>query len=110
MWGKGSSTAVRNGSKYLVKNSRFAYDTGYCDLYGHFFESHAMRLRGGDEWALCRDLLGDQLVVKQEADGSWPVPGGGKQPRAVAAAFVTDALYRACLCTLILEAPYRVAP
>ena len=51
-----------------------------------------------------------QLIENQNPDGSWKVPGGGKKPNAVAAAFTSNVHYRNCLCLLILESYYRIVP
>ena len=66
-----------------------------------------MMQRGGDEWKKYNDMFRDQLLSNQDADGSWKVPGGGKKIRAVGPNFVTDKIYRTCLCTLMLEVYYR---
>jgi hypothetical protein len=107
MWDKGSRAEVRKAAKYVLENTRFDYNTGFCDLYGHYYESQAMMQRGGAEWKQYNDLFRDQLLDNQDADGSWKTPGGGNKPRAVAASWQTDKIYRTCLCTLMLEVYYR---
>ncbi len=107
MWGKGSRTEVRKASKYILENTKFQYNYEFCDLYGHYYESQAMMQRGGDEWKKYNDIMRDELLENQDADGSWKVPGGGKKPRAVGAVFMTDKVYRTALCTLMLEVYYR---
>ena len=86
---------------------KFDYNSEFCDLYGHYYESQAMMQRGGDEWKQYNDLFRDQLLQNQDADGSWKTPGGGKKPRATAASWQGDKLYRTCLCTLMMEVYYR---
>jgi hypothetical protein len=90
-----------------LNNTRFDYNTEYCDLYGHYYESQAMMQLGGEEWKQYNELFRDQLLNNQDADGSWKVPGGGKAPRAVAPQFINDVIYRTSLCTLMLEVYYR---
>ncbi|MEY3898724.1 MAG: hypothetical protein RLZZ214_4246 [Verrucomicrobiota bacterium] len=107
MWEKGNRAEVRKGAKYVLENTRFDYNSEFCDLYGHYYESQAMMQRGGAEWKQYNDLFRDQLLDNQDADGSWKTPGGGKKPRAVAASWQTDKIYRTCLCTLMLEVYYR---
>lgn len=107
MWEKGSRNEVRKGAKYILQDSRFDYQTEFCDLYGHYYESQAMMQRGGEEWKQYNEMLRDQLIHNQDADGSWKTPGGGKKPRAVAATWQNDKIYRTCLCTLMLEVYYR---
>jgi hypothetical protein len=111
MWGKGKGSEVRKASKYIIENTRFDYNTEFCDLYGHYYESQAMMQIGGDEWKKYNDLFRDQLLNNQEPDGQWKSPGGGKKPRAVAPQFIGSGLdsriYRNTLCTLMLEVYYR---
>ena len=108
MWGKADSADVKKASKYILENTRFDYNTQYCDLYGHYYESQAMIRRGGEEWKQYNGLFRDQLLNNQNANGSWKVPGGGeKKLRAVAPKFVQDEFYRTALCTLMLEVYYR---
>ena len=107
MWGKGNRTEVRKGAKYVLANSKFNYNTEFCDLYGHYYESQAMMQVGGKEWEQYNEMFRDQLLNNQDDDGSWKTPGGGKKPRAVGAEFIGNKLYRSCLCTLMLEVYYR---
>lgn len=107
MWGK-SAAEVHKGAQYVLANSKFDYNTRFCDLYGHYYESQAMMQRGGDDWKQYNTMFRDQLLNNQDADGSWKVPGGGaKDIRAVASSYVSDKVYRTCLCTLMLEVYYR---
>jgi hypothetical protein len=107
MWDKGSRAEVRKGAEYILKESRFDYHTEFCDLYGHYYESQALMRRGGDEWKQYNEMFRDQLINNQDTDGSWKTPGGGNRPRATAATWQNDKLYRTCLCTLMLEVYYR---
>jgi len=107
MWEKGNRTEVRKGARYVLENTRFDYNTGFCDLYGHYYESQAMMQRGGDEWKQYNNLFRDQILQNQDTDGSWKTPGGGKKPRATGARWQQDKLYRTSLCTLMLEVYYR---
>ena len=107
MWGKGNRTEVSKGSKYILAESKFDYNTQYADLYGHYYESQAMMQVGGKAWDTYNAMFRDQLLGNQDADGSFKVPGGGKKLRAVAPTFVGDKVYRTTLCTLMLEVYYR---
>lgn len=111
MWDKGSRSEVRKAAKYVLERTRFDYNSEFCDLYGHYYESQAMMQIGGDEWKKYNDLFRDQVLNNQDADGSWKIPGGGKKPRAVAAEYTKNdqdgKIYRTCLCTLMLEVYYR---
>ena len=108
--GRGGEPAVRSAFKYVEKKSRFHFNGEDCDLYGHYYESLALRQRGGDAWQLHQARVMPQLIENQNPDGSWKVPGGGKKPNAVAAAFTSNVHYRNCLCLLILESYYRIVP
>jgi hypothetical protein len=107
MWEKGNRSEVRKGAKYVLENTRFDYNTEFCDLYGHYYESQAMMQRGGDDWKQYNNLFRDQILHNQDTDGSWKVPGGGRKPRASGAKWQQDKLYRTCLCTLMMEVYYR---
>lgn len=108
MWGKGNLSGVRKGAKYVLENTKFDYNTEFCDLYGHYYESQAMMQRGGEEWRKYNELFRDQLIKNQDADGSWKVPGGNaKTIRAAGAEFKTNKVYRTTLCILMLEVYYR---
>ena len=110
LWGKGSAREVRNGARYIERNTKFDYDTRYADLYGHYYEAQAMMNRGGEQWKKYNELFRDQLLKNQNPDGSWKAPNGGKELRAVAAQYQTDIHYRTCLAILMLEVYYRFLP
>ena len=110
MWDKGSHSGVRNGARYIQANSKFDYNTEFCDLYGHYYESQAMMNRGGVQWKFYNQLFRDQVLDNQADDGSWKTCGGGQKPRAVAASYVGNTHYRSCLCILMLEVYYRFLP
>ncbi len=109
-WGKGSAKEVRSGAKYIEKESKFDYNTRFADLYGHYYEAQAMINRGGEQWKKYNEMFRDQLLKNQNDDGSWKVPGQGKDLRAIAANFQSDVHYRTCLCILMLEVYYRFLP
>ena len=107
MWGK-SPAEVQKGAKYILANSKLDYNTRFCDLYGHYYESQAMMQRGGNDWKQYNAMFRDQILNNQDTDGSWKVPGGGaKDIRATAGSYVADKVYRTCLCTLMMEVYYR---
>lgn len=111
MWGKGARAEVRNAAKYVLDRTKFDYNSEFCDLYGHYYESQAMMQRGGDEWKQYNEMFRDQILNNQDSDGSWKIPGQGKQVRAVAAEYRDNSkngkIYRTALCTLMLEVYYR---
>lgn len=103
MWGKGSSSAVRKGSDYILDNSVFSYDTEESDFYGHYYEAQAMMIRGGAEWKRYNAMFKDQLVLNQNQNGSWKKPGFVKHG-------LDNEHYRNCLAILMLETYYRFLP
>ncbi len=106
MWGKGKPQ-VRKAARYVLKNTKFDYNTEFADLYGHYYESQAMIQLGGNDWKEYNKIFRDQLLDNQNSDGSWKPPGGGKAIRAAGAEYVGNAIYRTALCTLMLEVYYR---
>ncbi len=113
LWGKQSAQSTQRGLRYLDSKSRFNFNGEDCDLYGHFFESLAMRQdggTGGKKWQIYQARVMPQLIENQQEDGSWKAPGGGKKPNAVAALYTSNVHYRNCLCLLILESYYRIVP
>jgi Prenyltransferase and squalene oxidase repeat len=114
MWGKGNRAEVRKGADYVSKNTKFDYNTTFCDLYGHYYESQAMMQMGGRYWKDYNDLFRDQILNNQNQDGTWKIPGGGAGRAAIRAGgaeFVDKdkdgTVYRNALCTLMLEVYYR---
>ena len=113
MWDKGGRSDMRKAADYIMKESKFDYNSEFCDLYGHYYESQAMMNYGGEEWKKYNDMFRDQLLNNQDPDGLWKVPGSGaKKHRMVAGElFMGNSLdgkvYRNALCTLMLEVYYR---
>lgn len=103
MWGEENSAEVRKGAEYILKNSKFEYDSKYSDLYAHYYEAQAMMIRGGEEWNRYNDMFKDQLVTSQEPDGGWKMPGENAHQ-------IGDKHYRNCLAILMLEVYYRFLP
>jgi hypothetical protein len=108
MWGRSNQKEVRKGAKYILENTKFDYNTEFCDLYGHYYESQAMMQRGGEEWQKYNEIFRDQLISNQDADGSWKEPGTrAPRIRAVGPEFKGNKVYRTTLCILMLEVYYR---
>ena len=112
LWGKGNTSAVRNGAKYIEDNSKFEYDSRYADLLGLYYESQAMLNRGGEQWRKYNEMFRDELLSAQNTDGSWrrPATNADGRIRAVAPRFVQSTHYRTCLNILTLENYYRFLP
>lgn len=111
MNGRTNSPAVRHGARYALKSAPFSYDSADCDLYAHYYLALAMFQRGGKEWQTYQARIIPALMSQQEADGSWPRPGGGQAVRSPGAIFAQESAtakhYRTCLATLTLEVYYR---
>ena len=93
----------RSGAKYILKNSKFDYNTEFSDLYGHYYESQAMMNRGGEDWKTYNKNFRDEVLNNQADDGSFKATGSGKHG-------TNRVHYRTCLCTLMLEVYYRFLP
>jgi hypothetical protein len=114
MWGKGTRAEVRKAAEYISINTKFDYNSEFCDLYGHYYESQAMMQMGGKDWEQYNELFRDQLLNNQNPDGSWKIPGGGKDKKSIRAGgaefidkTIDGEVYRNTLCTLMLEVYYR---
>ena len=101
MWGKASTSEVRKGLKYIMKNTKLDYATEDSDLYCHYYESQAMMQAGGKYWKFYNDLYRDQILNNQNADGSW------KEPKYNGHSLGGNVVYRNALCILMLEVYYR---
>jgi hypothetical protein len=65
-------------------------------FYGHYYAVQAMYLSGGDRWKTWWPAIRDELLAKQNADGSWTDPQG-------------DA-YGTSMALIILQMPKRYLP
>jgi hypothetical protein len=102
MWGKGNSSEIRKGVKYIKENTKFDWNTADSDLYCHYYESQAMMQAGGPNWKFYNDLFRDQLLNNQNPDGSWKSPAFSGHGQSSG-----NNVYRNTLCILMLEVYYR---
>ena len=109
-WGKGSSSSVRKGRKFIEQQINFGYDTADSDLYAHYYYGQAMINFGGTTWDNYNKLFRDDVLNAQNIDGSFRAPGGGNKINGTATVYVTNQHYRTCLATLMLEVYYRFLP
>lgn len=63
MWGKGNSSTVRKGAKYILENTKLDYNGEDSNLYAHYYESQVMMNRGGKEWETYNTMFRDQLIT-----------------------------------------------
>jgi len=96
-----SNGDARNGINYLTKNSRFNFDET-ANLYEHYYTSQAMVNYGGEPWKTYNLLVRDELLRRQNSDGSWPNPAGNEHQ--------AGPIYNTCLATLMMEVYYRYLP
>ena len=89
--------AVTDGLDYLQNASRgMGASAGGHYHYGHYYASQAMFLAGGDYWATYYPRVRDEIVSRQQDDGSWNSNHG-------------DA-YGSGMSLLILQIPNRLLP
>lgn len=93
--------AIDQGLEYLVR----AYLPGGAGdagaqahyFYGHYYAVQAMYLAGGDNWARWWPAVREEIVGKQEADGSWRDNQVGPE-------------YGTAMALIILQMPKRYLP
>ncbi len=103
MWGKGSSSNVRKGAKYIRANTAFKWEEDNSNLYYHYYNAQAMINRGGADWKFYNELFRDELLKNQNEDGSWT------RGRKIAHGSVNQHM-TTCLSTFMLEVYYRFLP
>ena len=94
---------------FAEKNKPVDYKGTSSDLYAWYYHTQACLMFGGEAWKKWNGWFQDEICNAQNADGSWPIPGGGtfgpqKQDT------ITGAVYRTSLCVLMLEVFYRYMP
>lgn len=105
MWDKGNTSSVRQGARYIRRNSAFDFATPHheSDLYAHYYESQAMIARGGPDWDFYNRMFRDELLANQNDNGSF-------KPTAEENHHLDRTHYRSCLGILMLETYYRFLP
>ena len=103
MWDKSSDSVVRDGIKYIRKNTEFDWEDKSSNLYYHYYNAQAMINRGGSDWEEYNELFRDKLLAAQNEDGSWwrgeKVAHGAINPHMAT-----------CLATFMFEVYYRFLP
>ncbi|MBT8036264.1 MAG: terpene cyclase/mutase family protein [Verrucomicrobiae bacterium] len=100
MWGQARSKNVRNGIRYIHKNTAFDWDES-ANLYYHYYNAQAMINRGGEAWKDYNEMFRDVLLENQKNDGTWQNTVS-KHSKGVH--------MQTCLATLMLEVYYRFLP
>jgi len=102
LWDKGNSRSAKAGIEYLSKNMAFKWGTASANLYYEYYNAQAMINHGGKEWEKYNNLFRDELINKQQKDGSWNPPKTTHGP--------VNTHMATCLATLMLEVYYRFLP
>jgi hypothetical protein len=110
IWGKESNAGVRKGAKYIEKSFKLDWNTKDSDLYAHYYAAQAMMNRGGTEWKKYNELMRDEVLKNQNADGTWKDVGQGAGVGGAFSGGGQGQFYRNCLATLMLEVYYRFLP
>ncbi|MFK7910678.1 MAG: prenyltransferase/squalene oxidase repeat-containing protein [Akkermansiaceae bacterium] len=101
MWGKSNAKEVRQGVKYIRKNTKFEWNGDQdSSLYYHYYNAQAMINRGGEDWKFYNDMFRDILLENQKPDGTWPN----------SAKHSGNLHMSTCLATFMLEVYYRFLP
>ena len=90
-----------------IKSKDLNYAGSDASLYAWYYDTQACFQAQGSAWEWWNKRFQDQLLNKQNPDGSWPITGG-KEPGVKNEA--EAAVYRTTLCTLMLEVYYRYLP
>jgi hypothetical protein len=104
---------LRKSMEWLLdraeKSEPVKYKQPSADLYAWYYHTQACLMFGGEAWKKWNGWFQDEICDAQNADGSWPIPGGvrvGPQNNDN----MTGAVYRSSLCILMLEVFYRYMP
>ncbi|MCX6910580.1 MAG: hypothetical protein NTY01_21420 [Verrucomicrobia bacterium] len=88
-----------------------------ASTYEWYYVTCATFHAGGSHWISWNREFRDEIVKHQNANGSWPVPGGNaKEPPNTTRGFVQlrdaqdAAVYHTAVLALVLESYYRFAP
>ena len=87
--------AVRDGLDYLTQAQGTAQRSGHYH-YGCYYAAQAMFLAGGDHWSKGFGPMRDQILERQQADGSWTSSHGEA--------------YATAMSLIVLQMPNRLLP
>ncbi|QDU31988.1 Prenyltransferase and squalene oxidase repeat protein [Poriferisphaera corsica] len=88
---------IKRGVNYLMtEGGNITFRSGGHYYYGHYYAGQAMYLAGGQYWEVWYPRIRDELVSKQNEDGSWDSSHGGS--------------YGTSMGLLILQIPNRLLP
>ncbi len=75
---------VRRGLAYLERFTPGATEEQTHYFYGHYYAAQAMYQAGGEHWDKWWPAIRDELVTKQQAEGSWRGQAGSEYGTAMA--------------------------
>jgi len=106
---------LRRGVDYIreewgKRRMPFEYDSPDAELYGAYYINQVAFMRGGKMWRDWNKALQEELLPNQNSDGSYKPEGGAMGAHGSGAAGADAEIYRAALCTLMLEVYYRYLP
>ncbi|MCB1233829.1 MAG: hypothetical protein KDM91_02010 [Verrucomicrobiae bacterium] len=102
----GQRGQMEKGFDFYFSEGPFDYSSGSGNLYSWYYMTQAAFNHGGETWEKWNGIFRDQLMENQSRDGSFESEGAGNTGQARD----DEDLYRACLCTLMLEVYYRYLP
>ncbi len=113
-WKGERNPALRRGIEFIndtvQKEQPIKYTHDKADLYAWYYHTNAMLMFGGAEATAWDRRFSAEITGAQSPDGSWPkmnAPGHGNLQNSET---LTAYIYRTTLCTLMLEAYYRLTP
>lgn len=75
---------IKKGLAYLEKYTPGQTEEQTHYFYGHYYAAQAMYQAGGEHWAKWWPAIRDELIGKQQADGSWRGQAGSEYGTAMA--------------------------
>jgi len=108
--GVGNTGRINKGIRFLVDDIKKEPRTwnADCYLYTWYYDTQALFQKGGEPWQAWNDQFQKEILTNQNGDGSYRVESVGAIVAAGSGAAAGDRdIYRACLCTLMLEVYYR---
>ncbi len=89
--------AIEKAIKYLSKSKPSGGGQGAHFFYGNYYAVQAMWHAGGEHWNTWYPAIRDNLLKKQNADGSWQSSAAGAQ-------------YGTAMACIILQIPFNYLP
>lgn len=108
--GAGNAGKINKGIRWLkdqIEKEPRTWSSD-CYLYTWYYDTQALFQKGGVPWKVWNDQFQKEILTNQLEDGGYRAETVGEIAAAGAGAAAADRdIYRACLCTLMLEVYYR---